>query len=38
MNGLAAEDERQAPSQLARWRRGIGGALRFALDVALPPL
>src|SRR3569833_1059476 len=38
MDGLAAEDTRQAPARAARWRRGIGGALRFALDVALPPL
>ena len=38
MDGLAAEDNRQAPSLAARWRRGLGGAFRFALDVALPPL
>ena len=38
MNGLAAEDDSQAPSQAARWRRALRGAGRFMLDVALPPL
>src|SRR5690348_15607937 len=38
MNGLAAEDDRQAPSQAARWRRALRGAGRFMLDVARPPL
>jgi ComF family protein len=38
MNGLAAEDERQASSLVTRWRRGLRHTLRFALDVALPPL
>src|SRR6185437_12933506 len=38
MNRLAAEGERQTPSLVARWRRGVAHAFRFVLDVALPPL
>jgi ComF family protein len=38
MDGLAAEGERPAPSPVTRWRRGVGHAFRFVLDVALPPL
>jgi ComF family protein len=38
MNWPAAEGGRQAPSLVARGRRGLGGAFRFVLDVALPPL
>jgi len=38
MNGLAAEDGPQAASLPVRWRRGVGHAFRFLLDVALPPL
>ena len=30
--------ENEAPSRRLRWRHGLRGALRFALDVALPPL
>jgi len=38
MNGLAAEGEQRAFSRVAQWRRGVGHALRFTLDMALPPL
>jgi len=38
MNGLATEGERQTSSLVARWRRGLGHACHFVLDVALPPL
>ena len=38
MNELAAESQEPRPSFAARGWRGLRGACRFALDVALPPL
>lgn len=38
MNELAAESEERRPSVFARCHHGFRAALRFALDVALPPL
>jgi hypothetical protein len=36
MNEFAAQS--QAPAAAGRFRRGLRGALRLALDMALPPL
>jgi ComF family protein len=38
MNELTAESQPRAPSAAGQFRRGVRGALRFALDLALPPL
>lgn len=38
MNELAAESGEESPSVFTRCRHGVRAALRFTLDVALPPL
>jgi ComF family protein len=38
MNELVSASENEPPARLSRFRNGLRGALRLALDVALPPL